>query len=188
MLLLLGAIMVHPASAQKINFGAYTTSQGLRLIVSGGLNFNAKQPAIFANSDSTVTIGLNDNGCAYVQITGDATRDITIIIPTITYLTYAADQIPFICQFAYSNFGLTDVNAAKENAVEIPSGFTAITLPMVRRTVGAPAPPPTPAHGGYTAPSATAYLFLYGRLGPVGNVAGGAYSGSINVYVNYTTY
>lgn len=188
MLLLLSAFMASPAAAQKINFGAYTTSRGLTLIVSGGLDFNTKQPAILINSDATVTIALQDNECAYVQIIGDATRDITITIPATTYLTYGTDQIPFTCQFAYSDIGLTDVNTAKLNAVEVPAGFTAITLPMLQRTLGAPAPPPTPAHGGYTAPSATAYLFLYGTLGPVGNVAAGSYSGMINVYVNYTTY
>lgn len=188
MLLLLIAFMARPAVAQKISFGAYTTSRGLTLIVSGGLDFNTKQPAILINSDATVTIALQDNECAYVQIVGDATRDITITIPATTYLTYGTDQIPFTCQFAYSDIGLTDVNTAKLSAVEVPAGFTAITLPMLQRTMGAPAPPPTPAHGGYTAPSATAYLFLYGTLGPVGNVAAGSYSGMINVYVNYTTY
>ncbi len=188
MLLLLVAFIAGPVEAQKINFGAYTTSQGLSLIVSGGLNFNSKQPAILINSNATVTISLLDNECAYVQIIGDATKDITIVVPTTSSITYGSDQIPFTCQFAYSNFGTTDVNTAKLSAVQMPAGITSITLPMLSRTLGAPAPPPTPAHGGYTAPQATAYLFLYGMLGPVGNVAAGTYSGMINVYVNYTTY
>ncbi len=189
MLLTLIAFTTCPATAQKINFGAYTTSQGLTLIVSsGGLNFNAKQPAILIGSGESVPILLQDNECAYVQIVGDATRDITITVPAIPYLTCGADQIPFTCQFAYSNQGATDVSTAKLGAVEIPSGFFTITIPMLQRTSGPPAPPPTPAHGGYTPPSATAYLFLYGTLGPVGSVASGAYSGTINVEVNYAKY
>ncbi|HUI30216.1 MAG TPA: hypothetical protein VLX91_08355 [Candidatus Acidoferrales bacterium] len=188
MLLLLIAFTVSPAVAQKINFGAYTTSAGLNLYPSAGLNFNDKQPAILINSNVTVSITLYDNDCGYVQIVGDATRDITIIVPHTVYLTCGASEIPFTCQCAYSNLGSTDVNVAKMSAVEISSGVTVITVPMLQRTLGAPAPPPTPAHGGYSAPTATAYLFLYGTLGPVGNVAAGTYIGTINVYVNYTTY
>jgi len=52
----------------------------------------------------------------------------------------------------------------------------------------APATPPTPAHGGYTPPPATVYLFLYGELGPASGVSAGPYSGEIVVNVNYTTY
>jgi hypothetical protein len=177
-----------PGAGQKINFGAYTTSQGLKLYPSSSLNFNSKQTAILAGSDATVSISLYDSECGYVQIVGDATRDITIIIPSTVYLTLGANEIPFSCQFAYSNLGVTDENTAKLGAVQISPGVTVITVPMLQRTAGAPAPPPTPAHGGYTAPSATAYLFLYGTLGPVGNVAAGSYEGTVNVYVNYTTY
>ena len=189
MLLLVSALMACPGTAQRINFGAYTTSQGISLTVSGNLNFNDKQPAIGSNSNSTVTIALSDNESQYIRIVGDATRDITITVSApvnlITGAGGAGNQIPFACKFAYSNLGSATVTAAKAVAVQVPGGFTAITLPMLRRTAGAPAPPPTPAHGGYTPPSATAYLFLYGALGPVGNVSPGIYSGTINVNVQY---
>lgn len=181
-ILLLSIFLVRSGEAQKINFGAYTTSQGLSLVVGNSLNFGN----IITNSP-VVNIGLFDN-CAYVQIIGDATRDITIIIPSSAPLSYGSDHIPFTCQFAYSNLGSPDVNTAKLSAVQISPGVTVITVPMLQRTGGAPAPPPTPAHGGYTAPSTSAYLFLYGTFGPVGSVASGAYSGTVNVYVDYTTY
>jgi hypothetical protein len=178
-----------PAVAQSINFGAYTTSQGIFLSVSGDLDFNAKQSVIVSNSNATVTIALSDNQTQYVAITADATRDITITVTAPTYLITGGggpgNQIPFTCQFAYSNLGSATVSAAKTVAVQIPGGFTSITLPMVRRTSGAPLPPPTPAHGGYTPPSATAYVFLYGSLGPVGNVSAGIYSETVNVSVQY---
>ncbi len=190
-LLMLSALIACPAAAQKINFGAYTTSD-IVLNVSGNLNFNDKQPAIASNSNVTVTIVLSDNEAQYVAITGDATRDITVTVSADANLIVGAggpgNQIPLGCQFAYSNVGSATVAAAKVAAVQVPSGFTAITFPLLRRTSGAPLPPPTPAQRGYTPPSATAYLFLYGSLGPVGNVAPGIYSGNINVSVNYTTY
>ena len=192
MLILVCTLVVQLGSAQKINFGAYTTSQGISLVTSGNLNFNDKQPFIGSNTNSTVTIGINDNESQYIKIVGDATRDITIIVTSPMYLMIDAGgtgkQVPFVCNFAYSNLGSADAATAKLSAVQIPTGFTAITLPMLRRTSGVPPPPPTPAHGGYAAPTATAYLFLYGKLGPVGNVNSGTYIGTINVSVNYTTY
>lgn len=179
--LLMSALLAATGEAQKINFGAYTTSQGLHLYPSAGLNFDY----IIANIDTSVTV-LRENS-AWVQIDGDATRDITIMVPATVYLTRGlANQIPFACQYAYSNLGY-DVNTAKANAIELSPGVTVITIPMLQRAMGAPpAPPPTPAHGGYTAPKATAYLFLYGTLGPVGNVSSGNYSGTVYVYINYT--
>ncbi len=191
-LLLLSVLLVQAGTAQRISFGAYATSQDIMLSVSGDLNFNMRQPVIASNSNSIVTIALNDDEAQCIEITGDATRDITITVTAPAELTIGAggtgNQIPFACRFAYSNIGASTVSAAKATAIQVPGGLTAITLPILRRTAGAPAPPPTPAHGGYTAPSAKLYLFLYGSLGPVGNVTAGLYSGTVNVNVQYTTY
>ena len=188
-LVALAVLTASPVAAQRINFGAYTTSQGLSATVSGTLNFNAKQPVIVSNSNASVTIALNESECQWIEILGDATRDITITITADPNLTIGAggpgNEIPYACRFAYSNLGSPNASTAKGVAVEVPVGFTSITLPILRRTSGAPAPPPTPAHGGYAAPHATAYLFIYGTLGPVGNVAAGYYTGTVNVHVQY---
>jgi hypothetical protein len=188
-LLAAAVVTASPAFAQSINFGAYTTSQGVFLTVSNDLNFNDKQSVIASNSNATVTIALSDNQTQYVAVTADATRDITVTVTAPTDLITGGggpgNQIPFACRFAYSNLGSATVSAAKTVAVEVPNGFTSITLPMIRRTSGAPLPPPTPAHGGYTPPSATAYLFFYGSLGPVGSVSVGSYSGTVTVSVQY---
>ena len=195
MLILLCVFVVRIGAAQKINFGAYTTSQGITLSIPsspGYLDFCSKQQWIGSGTLVTVTILLSDVGTQYIKIIGDATRDITITVSAPQYLITgtggSGKQIPFTCNFAYSNLGSSDPSTAKSTAIQIPAGFTAITLPMLRRASGVPAPPPTPAHGGYTAPQATAYLFIYGKLGPVGSVNSGTYTGTINVNVNYTTY
>jgi hypothetical protein len=195
MLILLCLFVIRIGAAQKINFGAYTTSQGITLSLPsspGYLDFCTKQPWIGSGTSTTVTILLSDVETQYIKIIGDATRDITVTVSAPQYLITGAGgsgkQVPFTCNFAYSNLGSGDATSAKASAVEVPAAFTAITLPMLRRTSGVPAPPPTPAHGGYTAPQATAYLFIYGKLGPVGNVNSGTYTGMINVSVNYTTY
>jgi hypothetical protein len=191
MLLQLTVFIVQFGSAQKINFGAYTGSQSITLTTSGSLVFTDLGRIVLSNSNATCTIAFSDN-IPYIQIIGDATKDITITITAPTYLTIdaggAGKQIPFTCNFAYSNLGSADPATAKLNAVQVPAGFTAITLPMLKRTAGVPAPPPTPSHGGYSAPTVTAYLFFYGKLGPVGNVNAGYYNGMINVSVNYATY
>jgi hypothetical protein len=187
-LFMMAFLTASPAVAQRINFGAYATTD-ISLTLSGNLNFNDKQPAIGSGSNTTVTIALTDNETQYLTITGDATRDVTITVTSPAVLMTngggPGNEIPFTCQFAYSNLGASTVSSAKAVAVQVPGGFTAVTIPLLRRTSGAPLPPPTPAHGGYTAPSATAYLFLYGSLGPVGNVSAGAYSGTVNVNVQY---
>ncbi len=185
--LALAVLTTCPVVAQRINFGVYTTSQGLFATASGNLNFNAKQPIIASGSNASVTIALTDGECQSIEIVGDATRDITITFTTpFPNLTAGgSDSIPFACRFAYSNLGLSDATSAKPYAIQVPVGFTSITFPMLRRTTGAPAPPPTPAHGGYTAPSIKAYLYLYGTLGPVGNIAAGYYTGTVSVTVSY---
>lgn len=186
----LSVLMAHDGFAQRINFGAYTTSQGISLITSGNLDFNAKQPVIASGSNSTVTIALTDGETQYIAITGDATRDVTVTVSAPQYLITgggggSTKEIPFTCRFAYSNLGSIDATSANGVAIQVPSGFTAITFPLIRRAAGVPAPPPTPAHGAYTPPTATAYLFLYGSLGPVGSVSPGNYSGTVNVNVQY---
>jgi len=127
---------------KKINFGAYTNFSGYLFDEECDLNFNDKQPMIASNSSSTVTIALSDIEYQYIKIVADAERDITITVTSDTYLIIGAGgpgkQIPFACSFAYSNLGSAVVATAKSSAVEIPVGFTAITLPMLRRTAGVP--------------------------------------------------
>jgi hypothetical protein len=178
-----------PAVAQRIDFGVYSTSQGLTATSSGNLNFNAQQPVIVSGSNASVTIALTDGECQSIEIVGDATRDITITITAdLNIITGGGGpgySIPFACRYAYSNLGLSNASSAKPYAIQVPIGFTSITLPMLRRTTGAPLAPPTPAHGGYAAPSVKAYLYLYGTLGPVGNVAAGSYTGNVAVHIQY---
>jgi hypothetical protein len=191
-LVLLMVFEFHHGIAQKINFGAYTTSQDISLTASSTLlNFNNQQPIMVCNTNATVTIALSDNEAQNIKIIADASRDVTVTITSPAYMIIgsggAGNQIPFTCNVAYSNTGVADASTAKLSAIQVPAGFTVITFPILKRTAGIPLPPPTPAHGGYTAPSATAYLFLYGKFGPIGNVNAGNYTGIVNVSVDYST-
>lgn len=187
--LILALMQAVQAYAQRISFGTYATDDiVLTALGTGELNFNNKQPMI--KSGDVITINLTDNSTAVLSVTGNRHLDVTLTVeaPTVLELD-ASNTIPLVLRFAYSNQGLAE-SSAKAAAVEVPLGFNSATFPLQRRAPGTPPPPPpTPGHGGYTAPTATAYVFIYGTLGTVpGNAAAGLYSGQINIRVEYSTY
>lgn len=152
------------------------------------LDFDEKEGGI--TSGSVATIDLLDDMAAVITITGQADLDVTVSIDAPVTLDLDDDnKVPVSISYAYSNLGATDETTAKTLAVRVPAGFSSVTLPLVRRSSGPPGPPPTPDHVGYTPPSGTAYIFIFGTLGPVPlNAATGLYSGDINISVEYSTY
>lgn len=177
------------AEAQQINFSLYA-SQNISLNeVVGTLNFNDKQTIITRSSGETITVALTDQP-AVITLTGQADLDVTVTIDAPAYLELdgGTDQIPLTLQFAYSNKGATNLEDALLAAIEIPSSFTTATFPVKQRASGTRAVPPTPNHVGYTPPTATAYLFIYGTLGPVGEINAGVYLADIVVTVEYSSY
>lgn len=188
MLLVTGATEL---SAQRINFSV-SSSAGIIIDQISQLNFNNKQSMIISNSNSSVAISMTDQQAVAVGITAEADKDIMVTITSPAEVILDAGgtskSIPFQLRYAYSNVNVSDGLAAKSSAIEVPAGFTFVTLPMNRRTSGVPLPPPTPMHTGYTVPTAKAYLYLYGVLGPVGSVNSGSYTGTISISVDYAKY
>jgi len=178
-----------PAAAQRISFGLYA-SDGITLtpLGLGELNFNEKQTVIL--SGNTVQIVLTDDATAVIAIEGRADLDVTVTVdadPTLFLNT--ENEIPLAIGFAYANLGAGTEEIARAQAIQVPAGFTSATFPVYRRAAGLPEPPPTPDHEGYIQPTGTAYLFIYGTLGPVPTgVAAGVYHGNINLYITYSTY
>ena len=182
-------LMTGYVAAQRISFGLYATDNiVLTPLNTGALNFNDKQSVIL--SGSTVTINLTDNAVAILTIEGQADMDVTVTIDAPTNLDLnVTNTIPLAIRFAYSNTGATTDITARASAIEVPAGFTSITFPIKRRASGLPLPPPTPSQTGYTGPTGTTYLFIYGTLGQVPvNVAAGNYTGNINIHVEYSKY
>ncbi len=177
------------SSAQRINFGTHA-SEGIVIhnLVPQGLDFNlAAGGVLVAGSNQTVQIGLMDDETVVLEIQAQADLDITVQIDIPAFLQFdASNMIPVSLNWAYSNMGATDLMTARSQAISLPAGFQTFTFPVIRRTTGTPGPPPTPSYQGYTAPTTTAYLFIYGNLGPVGNIQAGQYDGIINVTVSYT--
>jgi hypothetical protein len=182
-------LLTHRSVAQRISFGLYASeSITITALGLGELNFNDKQPVILGGN--SVQILLTDEAAAILTITGRADLDITVTISAPPNLVLDVDnQIPLSLLFAYSNMGASDEATAKTQAIQVPAGFTSATFPVLRRSSGPPGPPPTPDHPGVTYPTGTAYLFIYGSMGPVpNNAAVGLYEGDINITVSYSTY
>jgi len=183
------SMIVEVSVAQRIRFGLFA-SDNIILTPLGlaELNFNNKQTIILQGNQ--VTINLFDEACAVLTIEGRADLDVTVTIhASATIDLDALNKIPLNIRFAYSNLGALNESMAKSQAVEVPAGFTGATFPILRRASGPPGPPPTPAHTGYIQPTARAYLFIYGTLGPVPiGAASGIYTGDIMINVEYSTY
>ena len=178
------------AQAQHISFGTWA---GGDIVITpgipGDLNFNNKTQVITPGWNQSVTISLHDAEAAVLAIEGTEYYDVTVTIDAPPTLDLdASNKIPVKIHFAYSNLNPANVTVAKTQAIEVPVGFNSATFPFLRRTNGPPGPPPTPPSAGYTPPRKTAYLFIYGTLGPVGNVDAGAYEGTVNVTVEYSKY
>jgi len=130
------------------------------------------------NNDKVVPIALT--GIAYYDVT------VTMTAPmTLTLEGDASQTIPFNAYMAYSNTGLEDRHQAQLAAMPVTGDI--ITFQIRRRPGGPPGPPPTPPHAGYTPPSGTAYIFVYGDVN-VENAFSGNYKGEITIEAVYSTF
>ncbi|SDZ49115.1 MULTISPECIES: hypothetical protein [Rhodonellum] len=180
--------------AQRISFSTWTGSDDIILTspqgAMPGLNFNQKQAAITASSEAVV-IGITDGQTVIYEIEAPEGFDLVVEVdaPNVLALEGNAEEtVPFQLRIAYNNQSAADHLSGKGSAIELPLGFNTIVFPVNRRMSGAPGPPPTPEHGGYTRPKAKAYLYLYATLGPIGAVLPGVYEGNININVSFSSY
>lgn len=180
------------ACAQRINFKTFVEDEsiGVNILENPmGLNFNRKEPLLYPGLSIPVSIGLNDVASVVVEIDAPLEYDLSLsfISENLTLEgNGVGESIPFSLQFAYNNTGETNDIARRLAAVEVPTGFSNLTLPVRRRAAGAPGPPPTPEHGGYVRPRGKVYIFVYGTLGPISSsVLAGDYMSNINLTIDY---
>ncbi|MEP0713476.1 hypothetical protein [Algoriphagus sp.] len=178
--------------AQRISFSTWTGSDDIALnsvIAAPELNFNLKQPII--TSGTRVDINLMDNQAIAFSIEAPENFDLTVDVDAPLFMTFVDDPaftIPFQVKMAYNNLLPGNELAGKAGAIELPVGFTNITFPVNRRIAGAPGPPPTPLTGTEIRNKSTAYIYIYGSLGPVGAVPAGDYSAQITINVSFSSY
>lgn len=190
-LLLLSNLVISEAIAQRINFSTWTGSEDVSIrsigSVISSLRFNEKQQVLLANTPA-IAIAKNDPQVAIFEIEAPSEFDITVELQAPNFLAKEGDPengtIPFALQMSYSNQGLPNEIAALGSSMDVPLGFTSVTFPVHAGRRGVPLPP-NPELYGNARPKSTVYLFVYGTLGPIGQVSAGNYIGEvlINVYV-----
>ncbi len=189
-LLLLCSQSLH---AQRINFGAHVKDEAITLTIVNnplGLNFNDQQRVIVVGDPTPVVIGINDNPTVVIEVDAPIEYDLTAEFTWSQGLYLGVDTgitVPFNLNFAYNNTGeLSDIDR-RLAAVQVPSSYRTVTLPVRRRTAGGPPlPPPTPDHEGFVRQRGKAYFYIYGTLGPIpANIRSGNYTGEITLFINY---
>ncbi len=130
---------------------------------------------VFQNQ-GLVQIQLMDPGTEVISIEGDFNKSVTVTItPPAGLRLDASNSLPFTLGAAYAN---NEVNNKGDATL-----FSGNTATFEIREGGGP-PPGGGRGGGGGPPTTTAYVFIFGDIN-VGNVNAGAYSGIINVFVEY---
>jgi hypothetical protein len=181
------------AEGQRINFSTHVQDESIILTIVNnplGLNFNDQQRIIVVGDPTPVVIGINDNPTIVIEVDAPIEYDLTAQFNWSPGLYLGIDTgttVPFNLNFAYNNTGESNDLDRRLSAVEVPSAFRTVTLPVRRRVGGGPPlPPPTPDHQGFVRQRGKAYFYIYGSLGPIpNNIRSGTYTGDIELYINY---
>jgi len=172
---ILGTLIAN-GHAQEVNFGQYATENIILTNVSSNSSLD------FGNvlrNGGLYQIQLSDPEVVVFSIQAEYDKDVFVTLsPPPELVLDASNTIPFTLRAAYANKGNNSIAQAK-----IISGNTA-RFAVLERGSGPPGPPPTPKHEGYTTPTATAYLYIYGDIN-VGNVSAGFYTANIDISVSY---
>jgi hypothetical protein len=203
--------------AQQISFGINATEGIILEAISGTeLDFNNKQ-RIITPGTGRVVISRDVDSNAFVvpfEIIARDDLDIEVTITSPLFLELEgwtsetndpAPQIPFQVAWAFWNMNpgsggttppwndMAVISGSREvrGVDALALGISSAIFPMRRRMTSnaPPPPPPTPRHGEIVYPTTTAYLYIYGGLGPIPlGTASGQYSGIINIEVGYASY
>lgn len=172
---IVGPLYAH-GIAQEVNFGQYAT-EGI-ILTNVSSNSSLDFGTVLRNG-GLYQIQLSDPGVVVFSIQAEYDKDLFVTLsPPADLVLDASNTIPFTLRAAYANQGNNSIAQAK-----VISGTTA-RFPVQARGDQPPGPPPTPKHEGYTTPTATAYLYIYGDI-DVGNVSAGFYTGNIDISVSY---
>jgi hypothetical protein len=182
------------AEAQRVNFKSFVQDESIQVTLVNnpeGLNFNLAKRVLEVNDPNVYLVNLFDFPTVVVEIDAPIEYDLTIELSLPSGITLGGlnvgTPVPVNLRYAYNNTGELSDAQRRTNAVEVPSVFNTLTLPVRRRRPGGPPlPPPTPEHGGYLRPRGKAYVYFYGSIGPIpGGIPAGNYSAEIQMTINY---
>ncbi|MEX0685719.1 MAG: hypothetical protein WD267_11360 [Balneolales bacterium] len=174
-LLLVFCMLYGTTTFGQVTFSMYSDDD----IILSQLGSEELDFGMVLTNSSINQIELGDSDMVIIAIEGVEYYDVIVTIdaPTILELD-SENSIPFELSAAYANRGQNQVSDA------IYFNGTIARFPIKRRGDGPPSPPPVPGYNGYTPPTGTAYLFLYGNI-TVGEIDAGHYTGNVNITVEY---
>jgi len=147
-----------------------------------GLSFNQPGFPIVSGNQQAYQIPLYDSRTQVVEIVAPSRTPLLIQINSPQELwnlqVYPAESLPFAVEAAFSNEGLNDERSARRQAVPLPHNQLQYQFEMADYQ-------PIPGNPDLGEDLVKAFLYLYGRMGPVGRVAPGLYQGQIQVEVWY---
>lgn len=173
-------------SQAQVSFGLFSSDTlELNFVSIEELDFG---PRISGSGTVSIDFQEEEGLVVPLEIVGVAYLDVTVTFPPTIELvqqdTDNPDVMTLNVRMAYSNRGIDGEDFARSAAIEVPAGMGSVTFQIQRRPSGPPGPPPTPPHAGYTPPTGTAYIYIYGDL-EVGQVGAGTYRGDIDIQVHY---
>jgi len=168
-------VMANPTLGQTINFSIHVASS-----LDASKDSDMAFPEVMSG-DGLTAINLGDAGMGVFAISGNEELDVEVVLSApanLVHTTLPAYTMPLTLGFAYANHGVNDVN----QAVTVV-GNTA-RFQLKERESGPAGAPPTPPNSSHTPNIVTAYIYLFGTI-DVGAVASGAYSGTVQLSVQY---
>jgi len=182
LVLLVWFIPTSGALAQEINFGSFYTTTA-DLFVERNLDFGT----IIVGESQDVLIGSGDE--AVLSIDGIRFLDIYVTVTAPAYLFLNGDdtcaavtcRVPVTFEYAYNN-----TNTSLDNTVgNTLFSSSTVRIPMIRRTVGPPMPPPTPEVALSSLPKVMAFIYIGGNLISTGSEVSGSYSNTVTIEIIY---
>ena len=147
-----------------------------------GLIFNQAGSPIISGNQQSYSIAINDSRTLVVEIAAPARTPLMIQIQPVTdirnHSALPPSSIPFAWEAAFCNQGLNDERMARHQAIPLNSNQNSFQFEMsdYQNIPGNPEPVEN---------RVKAFLYVYGRLGPVGPVTPGYFSNTMNIEVWY---
>ncbi len=147
-----------------------------------GLIFNQIGAPMISGNHQSYSITIHDSRALVVEIAAPARTPLMIQIQPITEILNPSaappSSIPFAWEAAFCNEGLNDERMARRQAVPLDPNQNNFQFEMsdYQNIPGNPAP---------LEDRVKAFLYVYGRLGPIGPVTPGYFTNSMNIEVWY---
>jgi hypothetical protein len=169
---------------QEIDFGSYVSSSVV-VLAERDLDFGL----LLRPGSSNVTLGSGFEGVVSMEGIRYLDAFVTISPYPVSFLYLNGDDscVASTCRVA---FDMITAYTNSGQAFDVTSGavvFSGATVrfPFRTRPGGPPRPPPVPPHAGYTPPTDTAYLYIYGTATASIDANAGSYSNIITISVTY---